>query len=450
MEAPLACTSTPARCLLQPLYFGASPDADFAAQLDHLQRLLGDLAEFLPPLPLGATPGPCDAVLFPQMLGAAYRSVEALRALSLPRLVITSEFATMAMWDWEILRYLRDEGVSMLAPYNLAQARALCRALSVRRELRSTRFLVFQDNPGEGFQAPIFKRFYWWEDECTQRLLDRFGLTLERRSFRALGAEAKAIPDAEADAVLAARPIPATGLAPSALRSAAKLYLALQRHLGPAGAFAAAGINCLNESHFSDTTPCLAWNYLFEDRGLLWGCEADTVSMLTKFILHRALDVPLFMTNLYPFLMGQAALKHEKISAFPAVDAEPENHVLIAHCGYMGVIPRPFATGWKLNSKVLAIVDANAHAIDALFPAGPITLAKLLPGMTSLSVAQGALTGYAQFPGSDCVNGGVLRLPSGHRLMRNLASHHYICLAGHRLAEIELVAQIFGLNLETL
>ena len=35
------------------------------------------------------------------------------------------------------------------------------------------------------------------------------------------------------------------------------------------------------------------------------------------------------MTNLYPFLMGQAALAHERIPHFPAVD-EPENHILAA------------------------------------------------------------------------------------------------------------------------
>ena len=51
--------------------------------------------------------------------------------------------------------------------------------------------------------------------------------------------------------------------------------------------------------------------------GYIWGCEGDTVSMLTKYLLHRSLDVPIIMTNLYPFLMGNAALKHERIPEFP-------------------------------------------------------------------------------------------------------------------------------------
>ena len=61
--------------------------------------------------------------------------------------------------------------------------------------------MVFQDNPGEGFQASIFKRFYWWEDECTQRMFNKFGITIEKRSFKKLGAEAKQVPDREAEAV---------------------------------------------------------------------------------------------------------------------------------------------------------------------------------------------------------------------------------------------------------
>ena len=72
----------------------------------------------------------------------------------------------------------------------------LCTMLGVKRELqRDQTFLVYQDNPGEGFQASIFKRFYWWEDECTQRMLDKFGVTIVKQSFRELGPRRKAIPD---------------------------------------------------------------------------------------------------------------------------------------------------------------------------------------------------------------------------------------------------------------
>ena len=437
------------RARLLPVRF-PSADADFETQLGRLRELLDDVAEFLEPVDLGAAELPAsEAAVFPQMLGDAFRHVEELRALDRPRLVLTSEFGTMSMWDWEIGRYLAEAGVETFAPYALEQARALCRALGLRRELADTRFVVFQDDPGDGMQASIFKRFYWWEDECTQRILDRFGVRIEKRSFEKLGAEAKRVPDAEADAAYQ-RVRGGTRLddLPERNRRAAlKLYLAIKDALGDDPAIRGAGINCLNESFFSDSTPCLAWNLLYEERGLTWGCEADTVSMLTQMLLQRSLAAPLMMTNLYPFLMGQAALKHERIEAFPDLP-DPQHHVLVAHCGYLGVLPTSMATSWTLRPKVLAIVDDDASAIDARMAEGPVTLAKLSPSMATLTVAEGELVGYAQYPGSDCLNGGIIRVTDGPQLMERLSSHHAIVLQGHHPTELRMLGRLFGLAIE--
>jgi L-fucose isomerase-like protein len=154
------------------------------------------------------------------------------------------------------------------------------------------------------------------------------------------------------------------------------------------------------------------------------------------------------MTNLYPFLLGNAALRHERIESFPAVDAEPENHLLVAHCGYMGVIPTSFATDWTLRGKVLSIVDDNASAVDARLPTGDVTLAKLHPDMDRLTVAEGQLTGYAHFPNSHCLNGGLIKVRDGHKLMNALASHHYLLLVGHQLVNIQFLGKVFGLSVE--
>ncbi len=434
--------------ILQPLYFNSPDDPDFVAQLAALRTLLDGSAELLAPLELGsALPDGVDALVFPQMLGDAYRRLEQFQALDLPLLVITSEFGTVSMWDWEINRYLRGAGVQVIAPYNLEQARLACRLLALKRELHGSRFIVYQDNPGEGFQASIFKRFYWWEAECSARLAERFGVQVEKRSFRELAQAAKDIPDAQAD--LAWRDWQAQvdlGDLPARPRqSAVKLYMALKRELAAEDNVLGSGINCLNELHFSDTTPCLAWDLLYTERGLIWGCEADTVSMLTQTLAIRGLGFPAMMTNLYPYLMGQAALKHERIPSFPQVAAPAENTILAAHCGFLGVLPRAFATQWALKRKVLAIVDENATAIDARLAEGEMTLLKLEPPFDTLSVVEGSLEGYAGFPGSDCLNGAVLRVPDGHRLMQELASHHYILAHGRNRAGVEMLGEVFGL-----
>jgi hypothetical protein len=436
------------RARLVPVYFDPGRDADFDVQLDILVSLLGDQAEFLPPVPLGAALPEAEAVIFPQLLGEAYRRLADLRAISLPILTITSEFGTISMWDWEIVRYLNDEGIQTIGPNSLENTRKVCRALGVRRRLRQTDFLVFQDNPGEGNQASIFKRFYWWEKESLARIMERFGMCIVKKSFQELAGRAKALPDAEADRVWEEwkERIPLGGISERARRSALKIYLALRQEVQANPRIGAVGINCLNESRFSDTTPCLAWNMLYEDGGLLWGCEADTMSMVSKYVLHHSLAAPIMMTNLYPFLMGQAALKHERIPYFPAVPDNPDNYILAAHCGYFGVVPQSFASHWQVEKKVLAIVDENAIALDARLPEGPCTLVKLLPDAARLSVAEGEITRYVQYENSDCLNGAVIRVGDGRRLLREIASHHYLILSGHRQADIELIAPVFGLQ----
>lgn len=433
---------------LVPVFFASGKDADFDRQLDNLHQLLADEAEILAPVALGTALPDADAVLFPQLLGEAYGRLAEMQAMPLPSLIITSEFGSMSMWDWEINTYLRHNGLTTLTPHNLAMARKTCRALALKRDLRQTKFLVFQDNPGEGMQADIFKRFFWWEKECTDGLKARFGVSLVKRSFQTLAESARQIPDAEAEAAIGQLgSIPTAGVTPRALNSAIKLYLAVKRELAADPSFKGVGINCLNESRFCDTTPCLAWNLLYEEQGMIWACEADALVLMTKYLLHTALGAPIMMTNLYPFLMGMAALKHERIPGFPDV-ADPDTHLLAAHCGYFGVVPQSFSTDWVLRPKVLAIVDDNATAIDARMPVGDITLTKLHPSLSKIMVVKAALEGYAEYPGSDCRNGAVVRVPDGHTFLDAIYSHHYLIVTGDQRAEIKMLANIFDLQVE--
>jgi hypothetical protein len=148
--------------------------------------------------------------------------------------------------------------------------------------------------------------------------------------------------------------------------------------------------------------------------------------------------------------MGYAALKHEHIPYFPEVEGAPENYILAAHCGYLGVVPQSFSTEWTLKEKVLAIVDDNATAIDARLPEGNITLVKLMPPFDRWSIVEGDLPKYAGFENSHCLNGAVIRVPNGKKLVDDLVSHHYIITTGHNLNELQMVSKVFGLDCITL
>ncbi len=434
---------------LLPIYFQSERDAEFDAQLEILRDLFAEEAEFLEPAALGTSIPEVDAVVFPQLVGEAYRGIEKLKEMDVPLVVITSEFGTVAMWDWEIVTFLKSHGLKVFAPYTLELTKVICRALALKREMKQARFLAFQDNPGNGFQGYIFKRFYWWEDACIQRFKEKFGISIEKRSFKKLAGDAKLVSDAEADAALERWKLSSDGVCPKALRSAAKLYLAVDREIGGDAAVKGVGINCPNESMFTDTTPCLAWNMLFEEKGLLWACEADMMSLLTEYVVNKSLNAPVMMSNVYPFLIGMAALKHEKITEFPQV-AEPENHILVAHCGYFGFVPRCFAQAWTLRPRVLEIVDENAMAVDARLPVGKITLTKLHPSLNKIQVIEGELEEYVQYPGSDCRNGALIKIKDGRRLVNDLYSHHSCFSTGHIGAELEMAARVLGLEAEML
>ena len=77
-----------------------------------------------------------------------------------------------------------------------------------------------------------------------------------------------------------------------------------------------------------------------------------------------------------------------------------------------------------------------------------MTLVKLNPNLEMLSVIRGELEGYVQYPGSHCLNGGIIRVASGSQLMKRLDSHHYILMTGDQAADIELIAPIFSLGVD--
>jgi hypothetical protein len=436
---------------LVPVYFNKERTERFTPQLEHLKRLLADDAEFLDEQPLGQALPECEAVVFPEILGEAYRSVEQIRAIDKPILIITSEFATVSMWDWEISNFLKGKGIRTVAPYSLEESRTICKILGTVRKMSVSKFLIFQDNPGEGFQPEIFKSFYWWEKESDDTIRGRFGTTIERRSLKALGEKAAKISDADAEKVWKTWDYPlAEGFEKIRGINAAKFYMAVKDEID-SDDIIGIGSNCLNESHYCRTTPCMAWDRLLEETGIMWVCEGDTQTLTSKYLLYNSIGAPLFMTNIYPFMMGQAALKHEKIPSFPEIVDDPENHILLAHCGYFGLLPRKFSTDFKVVPKQLAIVDENAHMLDARMKTGDVTVAKMNMAMDKIMSIKGNLRGYVQYDeSSDVRNGGILRVDNGRRLMDNVYSHHVILMEGDHTATVDLIGKLIDLEVEVI
>ena len=434
------------KATLQPLYFKSDMDDKFKSHLDMMRVYLKDEANLLEPLKIGGTIKDADAVIFPQLTGEAFRQVDLLKKIKLPLLVATSDFGTVNMWDWEIVTFLKAKGLKVFAPYSLDLTKKICRSLALKRDMKNTKFLVFQDSPGVGMQAEIFKRFYWWEEMCTKSIKEKFGISIVRKSFKEIAENAKKISDSRALEAAKDKTVSIDGVSSSALLSAFKMYLAIKEELEKDPDIKGAGINCLNESFYSDTTPCLAWSLLYEEKNIVWSCEADTISLLTMYLIQRSTGADIIMSNIYPFLVGMAALKHERIDKFPEVD-EPENHLLVVHCGYFGMVPKCIASEWTLREKVLEIVDKNATVIDARLPLGKILMTKLHPDLNELMVVKGELEKYVQYPGSDCRNGGLIKVEDGYRLMDLFYSHHTCIVVGDKSEDLKYMSKVFDINI---
>ena len=432
---------------LVPVYFSEANEREQKEFQQQMERLLGfysDVAEFLPPVCLGEDLPEADAVLFPQLIFAAFRHNDIFEQIKLPIVVLTSRFGTVEMWDWEIVTYLRDIGCNVFSPYTVELAKTILRAIAVKKSLKDgAKFLMFQDTPGEGMQANIFKRFYWWEQESTDTMQDVFGLKLIYRSWKELNDRARNISDEEAAKVCADWDINQEGVCQKNYYKAVKVYIAVKETIEEIGDVAGVGSNCLNESFHCDTTPCLAWNMLFERDNIIWACEGDTLTLLSTYILYRSMEQPIMMTNLYPFLMGMAALAHEKIDRFPDI-ADPDNHALGVHCGYFGLVPRQFCSEWTMRPKVLEIVSDDAIVLDSRLPVGPVTLAKIYPGFKKLSIIKAEIENYVQYPGSDCRNGALIRYQDGHKVMEALSSHHSLIISGDVTPALLQLAKVFG------
>lgn len=438
-----------------PMYFeGRNPREieEYRQQLDRLQTMYSEEADFLPSICIGdPIPEDADIVVIPQLFGAVFKERQRLEAISRPLMILTSEFGTVEMWDWEIVAWLRDElKLNIFFPYNSEIAKVIFRALAAKKLMKTgIKFLMFQDEPGEGMQAYLFKKFYWWDESCTEQMERAFGIKILYRSYKELNKRADQIKDEDARKLWEERKVPEENVPEHCILKAVKLYMAVKDTIDEIGDIYGVGCNCLNESFHSCTTPCLAWNWIYEYDHIIWACEGDTITMLSKFMMYSALRRPMMMTNIYPFLIGMAALKHEKIDKFPDID-DPDNHALGVHCGYFGFAPQSFCSRWMMRPKVLEIVNDDAIVIDCEMERGNITMAKIRPDMQKITIIEAEIEDYVQYPGSDCRNGALIRYSndSGHKVMESLSSHHAILIKGNVTHLLVQMARVYGIEWE--
>jgi hypothetical protein len=210
------------------------------------------------------------------MIGAVFAHKEEMKELKLPMIVLTSSFGTVEMWDWEIVAYLREQlKLTIFTPYNTELGKVILRALSAKKGMESGRvnFLMFQDSPGEGMQANIFKRFYWWEAECRETIEKAFGIRIIYRSWKEVNEAAAQISDEAALKLWEERLVPSEGVTETAALKAVKIYMAVKAVIDEIGNVGGVGSNCLNESFHSSSIGGIIFAHPFEVVFHRAGCD---------------------------------------------------------------------------------------------------------------------------------------------------------------------------------
>ena len=434
---------------IAPLRFAETDPVLYDKIITALKNIYASEIDFYPEINLGDSVSDIDAVLIPVITADLYKEIDTIiDTLSLPLVVITTEFGVSLMFDWEGVNYLKSKGLDVYNPYNVDMGKTLFKALALKRNIRGQKFLIFQDSPGDGLLPEIFKVFYWWNEECTNEIKKKFGISIIIKPYKDLCEKAKAISDDAVHQELKRWDFATEFSNQKPLIASTKFFMAVRDEVDREGNVVGCGVNCLNEAYDSDTTPCLAWNLLYQDRDIMWVCEGDTSTLMTQYIMGATIDTAVFATNIYPFLSGMPALSHEKIQSFPDV-VDPDHHALLAHCGYFGCMAQKHTTKWVLRPPVLDwLVGENSVAIDAEIQKGDIVLCKLNSTFDSVLLEKSILKDFVQYPGSDCRNGGLIRLSDGYKFMEKNYSHHVVVLSGAKAAQLKITAKIFNIKVD--
>lgn len=431
-----------------PLKFAGAIEDNFEKVLEELKVIYQEEMEVLEPVMLGDEIPECDAVLLPEMAVDVYtRTAEIKAQIKQPVLIITTRFGVSLMFDWEGAAHLKQQGIKVYHPHSVELGKTILKSLALKRLMKKQKFLIFQDSPGDGLIPEQFKIFYWWNEQCIQDIKERFGIEIVYRRYKDLCDDAKSISDEEARAELERFDFIVKEVKEKTLLETIKLFIAIRKEVDEVGGVVGCGANCINEAFDTNVTPCLAWNLLYRDRGVMWGLESDISALITQYILGSVIDTAIFATNIYPFLSGMPALSHEKIQSFPEVE-DPDDHALLVHCGYLGCsVNQKYSTKWELHPSVLAwLFGEHATAIDAEVGTGDMTLCKMHADFKGLQVIPADLEEYVQYPGSDCRNGGLIRVADGYKLMEQIISHHVIVLTGKRSNQMKAVCSIFDMT----
>ncbi len=236
-------------------------------------------------------------------------------------------------WRWSATDMLSALGVEVYLAPSRQGADRLCRALAMRRFLKSSALVVF----GE-------QNFPWNAHAAGPLVQRHLGTQIRVRPIQDIRERAAQVDERAVDELWAMRHrrYQLAGVRPEELRTALRATIAIRNILHEERALGF-GVNCFGDLIISGArdVPCLAQTLLREE-GFIASCDGDFLAMLSMVLTSVYLDLPCMMSNMYP-VSYQGALR-DHFGGHPLSPSRKyprlrwRRMARLGHCGFVGVV----------------------------------------------------------------------------------------------------------------
>lgn len=351
-------------------------------------------------------------------------------------------------WRWSARDMLRSLGVDARLVRSVREGKALLCALAMRRFLKGSSLVVFGD-----------QNFPWNAHAASGGITAGLGMRVAVRPLSDIRGRAARVPDAEIDALWAARRgrYAVDGVKPGELGIALRTAAAIRAVLREEKALGF-GVNCYGDliPNGGRDVPCLA-QALLREEGYAATCDGDFCALASMVLVSFFLDIPCMMSNMYPVSYVGALRDHFGDPLSPDPGRHPRetwgNLARLAHCGYVGVVPaemspegRAALPDWGGTYEIKR--DGRGCGIDAGMAAGErMTAVELKFDGKTLLLAGGSVLETTRHPGMDhCRSSVLLSFDDLPGFVEQISREHTVIAYGDRREDLAVLAGVLGLD----
>ncbi|MAT45037.1 MAG: hypothetical protein CL609_22115 [Anaerolineaceae bacterium] len=354
-------------------------------------------------------------------------------------------------WRFAARDMLNTLGADVHIVRNNREGLVLMKAFAMKRFLKQSKIVVF----GE-------QNFPWNASAAGFKVTETLGLQISIRPIQNFRDRYDKFTNTEVEAVIKKRlgkRYLLQGVQNTDLQQAIRTYLAIREILIEERAIGF-GVNCFGDLIIQGgrDVPCLA-QLLLREEGFIAACDGDFIAMTSMVLSTYFLEKPCMTSNLYPVSYIGALTDHFGDPLSPSEDYSTDrwkNIARMAHCGFVGVVSPEMTPNGQVSLRDWGGTyeihrDGRGCGIDGDLAANQeITVFSLNFGVKKLMVSPGKIletTRHTNMP--HCESSLLLELNDLHGFFEEVSRDHVIVIYGDHQRDLEILANVLGLEFQT-